>query len=96
MPPKMKQHMPLPPPVNTAAEGFEARVKDATPMVDLAVAFTPVLPLRTGSHPAANVPVKVKQDEDGCYCLNAIAKALNIKRPTLRRRLRDHGAWPID
>lgn len=30
------------------------------------------------------------------WSLNAIAKALNIKRPTLRRRLQDCGAWPID
>lgn len=69
MPPKKELPILLPTPVNTAAEDFEARVKDATSMVDLTVAFTPVLPLRTGSHPAANVPVKVKQDEDGFYLL---------------------------
>lgn len=69
MPPKKKQPIPPPPPVNTVAEEFEARVKDATPMVDLTVAFTPVLPLRTGSHPAANVPVTVKQDGKGGYLL---------------------------
>lgn len=69
MPPR-KKAPPPPPPVNKAAEAFEARVAEATQYVDLDVEFTPVLPLPTGSHPAASVPVKVTKRKKGVYLLH--------------------------
>lgn len=55
--------------MNPAVEAFEERVLAATPDVDFRVAYSPVLPLRTGSHPAALVPVNVDRNGDGTYTL---------------------------